>query len=307
MMTMTRWRMGLIGGAAAGVVAGLAGGMTQPQRETPPARAQHRSPEQVREMITWQLRETDQRIERYQVRRAQLAQAMERLDDGASPREIFAQMRPARDRASDRFGQARVGDRPLAEGRSNDRPSRDRIEIPNERLMAALDEHLPELAAQLRTLRHDEPDKFSEMVHRLGPRFAEVLELRQSDPQMARLKFQDMRAQMGIAQAARTYTQARHSTDDAGPIREARRHLGEALEQAFESRMAIRLLELQRLRDRIEAIESEMIQQRDARDEFIARQFERIERSERFSDMRRDRINRRQGSQGRRPGDNRKQ
>lgn len=280
-MTRLHTTLGGIAIIAAGAFVGLAGGSAQPETPPPPPRAIDRTPEQVRAMLTWQLRETDNRIARYQARRVRLKQALQRLDDGAVPSEILDEMRPARNGPPMDADQRRDELRRPDQGRPGEAPH-DRIEIPHDRLMAALDEHLPELAKQLRTLRTDDPAKFNELVGRLGPRFAEVLELRKSDPALARLKFKDMRTNLAIAESARAFRQLRETSDDAQAIQQARAALRKALEASFESRLAIRKQEIERLGDRIESYNADLLKQIEHKDELIDQQLQRIERSERF-------------------------
>lgn len=236
------------------------------------AETAQKRPALTRAQLQRQREETQQRIELLQQRLQRIDGAIERLGEADDARTVQedepqAVRAEARELRGDRM--RRLQDRRVeaAETQQGD---------PRADLLDAIAEESPELASRLRRLRSDDPDEFGMLLRRVGPRFRELSELREEDPQLAAFRAREMAAGLAMATSTRQLATAVRSGDERAAA-EARVAVMRALERSFDAREASARLEMSRLRERLTAMESEVQDRRDRRDTIIAEQMRRIE------------------------------
>ena len=238
------------------------------------AESAQQRPELTRAQLQRQREETQQRIEMLQQRLSRIDGALERLGDDDA-REAAGTDQPqtvqseARVLPRDRLRRMESRRAESAENLQTD---------PRAELLDTIAAESPELASRLRRLRAEDPDEFGMLLRRVGPRFRELTDLRSEDPQLAALRAREMAAGLAMASSTRQLAAAVRAGDERA-AEEARVEVMRALERSFDARVASARLEMSRLRERLGAMESEVLDRRDRRDAIIAEQMRRIEQS----------------------------
>ena len=147
-----------------------------------------------------------------------------------------------------------------------------------ERLITALDSVAPSLAQRLRMVSGDDRGKLDAALRMAGPRLRELIELHERDPQLAELKGVEMQTTLATWDAARELASIVRRDDAAErQISVARQTVRAAIGESLDARLAVRRLEADRLRARLEAFDTELARYESEREQQIERQLEIIE------------------------------
>ncbi|MCC5787252.1 MAG: hypothetical protein JJU33_11195 [Phycisphaerales bacterium] len=238
------------------------------------AESAQQRPELTRTQLQRQREETQQRIEMLQQRLSRIDGALERLGDDDA-REAAGKDQPqtvqseARELPRDRLRRLEQRRTESAENLQTDLRAE---------LLDTIAAESPELASRLRRLRAEDPDEFGMLLRRIGPRYRELSELREQDPQLAALRARELAAGLTMASSTRQLAAAVRAGDESA-AEEARVAVMRSLERSFDAREASARLEMSRLRERLGTMESEVQDRRNRRDAIIAEQMRRIEQS----------------------------
>lgn len=207
-------------------------------------------PETLTRRLNARLEEADRQVGLMTARRDRIAEAVERLERGDAPalvvRELFRAERAIGDGSEFRRG-----------GPPMDRPNGRGPDLDPEQAMRRLAAAWPELAGAIREEMARDPELARQIGQRLRPRLAELLELRESDPELARVRLVEFRAGFEMMLATRDLRTA-HLRGEGEAIETAREKLRGALERALESRLIAQRFEIRRLEAKLEALRGEL-------------------------------------------------
>lgn len=247
------------------------------ERERPP----HGEPyggERLRQMLERRLEESTSRLEREQINQRILQRALDRLDAGDSPHEVFGELRRGQARAERSLREPSGDEGEIERGRLR-RGQRDEDRPQRERVLSAMREHMPSLAERIVALRDEDPERAQALLDRLGPAFREALELRERDPELAGLKVEQLRANLEMYRASRALHAAGEG-DDAQAKDRARRALVEALHNSFDAHLAVAHAEVERLEQRLDRLRRDIEQRERQRQTLIDAQLRRLDETE---------------------------
>lgn len=235
--------------------------------------------EKLKEELTRRLEETKRT-------QARLEQALARLNEGGDPAEVRRETMPGRFRDRLRRGgrdNAPGLDRPIdaprgepgnpPRGPQGPGPKGDRAALTpedRERMLKFLDEHMPRIGARFREAIKDNPQIAEGLLNRLAPKFRELEATEHSQPELFKLKVEDVRAAMTLQETARSWRvklRDKNATDDD------KRQAGEAIRGAvaaqYDARAALREQELKMLENRIGEAKREIDDMHAKRDQRI--------------------------------------
>ncbi len=150
--------------------------------------------------------------------------ALAKLDEGASPTEVLQGMKlqgfarrsvdgqPSTDsdRRDDRRNNPRTGD-----GRPPLSPDHRR------RLLGFLHDHLPHVWKNLEPIAKANPASADRLVGRMSPQIDEILLLKESEPELAQIKIDEMRSGLEFVEASREFRVLMKQSDSTDAQREA--------------------------------------------------------------------------------------
>ena len=194
-------------------------------------------------------------------------------DDRPAARQ--AQQDQPSDRPSDRAGSGdRPAMRPAARGGQPQRgrfaqPLWDRLDDQERRrLRAFVQEHFPEVFAELEWLEANRPRQAINRMRRFAPEMLRFRELMKRNPGQARLAIEERRLDLKIVVRVRDYWASDSEIDRA----ELRDEITELVQRLFDVRLQRRKLEVERLRDRLEGLQRRLEHAEENRDAMIERQ-----------------------------------
>ncbi|CAG1009554.1 hypothetical protein PHYC_03717 [Phycisphaerales bacterium] len=264
--------------------------VAQPPAETPSERERPREmdPEALKARLERRLAE-NQRMETV------IKQAIEKLDKGEPLGDLLRDLEPA-----GRFGRGEQGNRPEG-GRRPDfdpegpRGPRERgdgegfgpmqagqplPEGERERVMEFLRGNLPLIAEKFAKLQDVDPDGADRMLARLVPRLREAQRVRKSDPVLANLRLEELKAGISVIEAVRDVRRAQDLPAGAegkeSKLAEATRELREKLVAQSETRMQLQEHEIESLTERIENLRKELEQKKAHRDGAVDEMLQKI-------------------------------
>ncbi|MCC6970481.1 MAG: hypothetical protein IT434_09690 [Phycisphaerales bacterium] len=230
--------------------------------------------------------ELTRRIEETKRTQAKLEQALARLNEGGDPAEVRRDTLPGRFRDRLRRGRedAPALDRPgdmqddRPRGPQGPGPKGDRSLTPEdrERLLAFLDQHMPRIANRFRDATKENPQLAEGLLNRLAPKFRELQATEHSQPDLFKLRVEDVRAAMTLQEVARSWRpklRDQNATDD--DKRQAREAVSNAVAAQYDARVALREHELKVLEDRIADAKREIDDMGARRDQRIGEEIDR--------------------------------
>lgn len=234
--------------------------------------------------------ELTRRIEETKRTQARLEQALARLNEGGDPAEVRRETMPGRFRDRLRRGARENApglDRPIDTPRGEpgnpprgpQGPKGDRAALTpedRERMLKFLDEHMPRIGARFREAMKDNPQAAEGLLNRLAPKFRELEATEHSQPELFKLKVEDVRAAMTLQETARSWRGKLHdknATDD--DKRQAREAISGAVAAQYDARAALREQELKMLENRIGEAKREIDDMRTKRDQRINEEVDR--------------------------------
>jgi hypothetical protein len=132
--------------------------------------------------------------------------------------------------------------------------------------MAFIRENMPEVAARMDQVKSSDPEVADRLNARIGPRVAEIMALQEREPEFARLKSDELANGLALIDA---FKQARDARDDPEKLKAARATLAARVADQFEIRTRLRQREIEKLRGRLDRLESELQEQVGHRDQDI--------------------------------------
>ena len=153
----------------------------------------------------------------------------------------------------------------------------------------------PRLAESLRETQEESPERAVRRIAEEAPRTYELLRMRAEEPDRFALHMQSMRVMQATWPLVRQLRQAQRD-EDQPKIDELTEQMRASMETLYDIRLKLRELEIQELRDQLEALEARHAQDRDRRSEHIA---------SRLDDILNGNMGRRRGDRGEGPDDRR--
>ena len=148
-------------------------------------------------------------------------------------------------------------------------PLWDRLNDPQRRrLRAFVQEHFPEVFAELEWLEANRPRQASNRMRRFAPEMFRLRQLLQKNPRQARLAIEERRLDLQISVRVRDYWASDSEIDRA----ELRDEITQRLQSLFDVRLRRRKMEVERLRNRLEGLERRLEHAEQNRETMIERQ-----------------------------------
>ncbi len=231
------------------------------------------------------------RLEETKRTQARLEQAIARLNDGGDPADIRREIMPGRFRdrlrrgaRDDAPGLDRPVDSPRGEpgnpprGPQGPGPKGDRALTPEDRdrLLKFLDKNMPRIGSRFHEAMKDNPQVAEGLLSRLAPKFRELEATEHSQPELFKLKVEDVRATMTLQETARSWRMKlrdKNATEDEK--RQAREAINDAVSDQYDARAALREQELKMLEHRIGEAKQEIDDMRTKRDQRISDEVDR--------------------------------
>lgn len=258
---MNRTRHVSLALAAAGLLSlpALAQHSPPPPKDEPAAQPDDK-PQQgpdMRSRLQRRLDEVTQEQER-------LRKALDMLDKGASPEDVMKALAPPGgegDRPRDRWRDRREGRGP---GDGDRPPGPDwRDPAQREKVMVFIRDNLPEVAAHFDQIKATNPDFAERIASRIGPRVMEIMAIQEREPDFAKLKLDELGNGLAIIEA---FKQARDAQGNPDKLKDARANLVARVADQFEIRTRLRQHEIDKLRERLDRLQSDLEKQRSQRD-----------------------------------------
>lgn len=148
-------------------------------------------------------------------------------------------------------------------------PLWDRInDTQRRRLRAFVQEHFPEMYAELEWLEAHRPAQAKNRMRRFAPDMFRLHRLLQDHPRQARLAIKERRLDLQVHVRVRDYWASDSEIDRA----ELRDEIAERMESLFDVRLQRRKIEVERLRKRLEGLERRLEHAQENRETMIERQ-----------------------------------
>ncbi|GJQ30336.1 MAG: hypothetical protein HBSAPP03_22200 [Phycisphaerae bacterium] len=143
-----------------------------------------------------------------------------------------------------------------------------------------LRENLPTLSARMDAMRQTDPAMADAMLGRLLPKLRDAARVKEQDPDLAKLRLDELRTGINVLESIRVLRQAREATADdpkreAG-IRDATAALRSVLAEQHDVRMRLQSHEIQTLTKRLEDLRAELERKRSNREAGIDDMLRRI-------------------------------
>lgn len=237
--------------------------------------AQRGDPPPLREGETLDAQTLRERLERMRDFAARILeqneQALERLDAGEDPQDVVRALRVPGGRAM--AGHSPGMNEPIRAGfqRARNRLSEDDLG----RVRAFISEHFPRMDEQLESIEQIGPLAADRFVERLAPRILEIIETREHDPALATLQLDELRAGLAFVEATREYRRLRREQpEDQDGLAEAADRVRDAARQRFETQVALKNHEIERLSARVLELKDALTELRGDAEAYISAQVE---------------------------------
>jgi hypothetical protein len=142
-----------------------------------------------------------------------------------------------------------------------------------ERIHAFLAEHMPEFAKRVDSVREVDPQAADRMILRLAPKIREALGFMKRDPEMFRLRLDEMKGGIDVLEAVRDYRAAiSKPADSAGreeAVKRATERLRGVLGAQFDLRTRVMQRDIEVLAKRLEEMRADLEKRRGGRDAAI--------------------------------------
>lgn len=251
----------------------------EPGGRQPARQAAQPDPARFRARLASMLEQLESSTER-------LRGAIETLDSNGSMEQAIEQLGgPMRARRLSemwsQWGRPGPDDRPGGEGA--DAPPRpngpggrlgqergpwDAPEVTPEQILAFLREHAPELGERLGTLREQDARRADAFLSRFAPRVAEIRSAQGHDPKLARMLLGDFTLGMQVLETGSRYARA-IAAGEAEQADQFREELRGLVARQVDLRLARREHEIATLAERLAALQAEVQEQRDNREQLI--------------------------------------
>lgn len=166
-----------------------------------------------------------------------------------------------------------------ADGERGDPPPLD--EAHREAALAVLADVYPRLAERLNEAQEANPRRAEWALRKMWPRLHRLVELRERDPAMYRLRVADQRHKVETLRLVHQLRRAQRRDEAPARPRELRAKLRDRVNEHFEVRQRMRRHELEQLAERIEQLRAELQRRQTNRDQLISRYIEALVNRER--------------------------
>jgi len=226
--------------------------------------------------------------------------ALEKLDEGASVSEVLSELkgrnlrpspnpndtalaehRPPQQQAATelRNPNLRGNERP----KGTQRPDADRL-TPREREMMRrfIRENFPDLSKNLQQIVEHDPRSADRLLARMSPRILEILLLRDTQPDLAKIKTAEMRIGMAFVEASRAYRTIMNRPNATDLEREkVLATLRQAASERFDIQLKAKQLEIANLESRLNELKGSLDTIEDQRETEINHMITAVERNSR--------------------------
>ncbi len=202
--------------------------------------------------------------------------ALEQLDAGQSPSEVMRELRSPQNQQMMRDAKrsqasTQSQDHQSARGQRPSPPTLSEHDLKDTR--AFITEHLPRIDAQLQQIESLNPKAAERLAAQLSPKILDVVRLRKSDPAMASLKLEDLKAGLSYVDAARKYRSLlRSGSQDQSQIDLAKQKVEKAANARFDAQVHIKQYEIHQLSSRINQLHEALEELNAQRDEQVQAQ-----------------------------------
>lgn len=237
--------------------------LAQPERGGPPDENRRQMRERIAErlqesgadraVMKRRLREEVERTKRTQER---MERAIAELDEGAEPREVVRMLRETRE------------ERPWSREVSDD----DRA-----RALGFLREHAPQMAERLGAVIESGGAMGDRMVARIASELREVDHARARDPEIGAARERALVTGLALRMTHERYRESKRRGDEEA-AEKARAELRDLIGTQFDLEARMRGFEIERLRDRVERLQTELDEHAAKRDDVIDKHLERLVR-----------------------------
>lgn len=246
-----------------------------PDREPPQGRLSLElkiNPEALRIRLQRSIARSEDMLQRHRA-------ALEKLDSGASASEVLGELR------SDSITR---GGRTLARSESERQPESSPDAPPStsggmadrDRIVGFLKAEFPKLWGNLEPIVRENPRAADRLLDRMAPQIREILYLRDTQPELARLKTEQMHAGLDFVEAARSYRMLINSPQaDEADLGDARSRLEALAARRFDVDLRTKQLEVERLEARLTELKNSVEQIEQRREREIAQMVATAERS----------------------------
>lgn len=193
------------------------------------------------------------RLERMVQRGQEMAErgqsALDKLDAGASAKDVLNELRP------DQSAQDRPDREPRPQAR-REQPGKPKspgsVQEDRSAMYAFLRDEFPELWENLSPIIQQDPSNAERLLGRMAPQIREILVLKRSHPELASIKTSQMRAGFDFVEAARIYRTVL-ADPDAGndQIEQASDEMRKHAEARFDAELRAKQLEIAKLEERL--------------------------------------------------------
>lgn len=264
-MKPTAWIItGVLGAALA---AGLGAAQPQPpdkQADKQPDRAESRQdfpsdPALAKKFLERRIDETSKREEH-------LKALLARLENGEKPADVGKDLDNGRGAAARRTGE------PDRAGQRSDRPNaRARVQPEDrEHALAFLRDNSPALAARFDRLAKSDPDAAERGMAHMVSRIREAEKLKETNPELFRLRVREMEGGTAVFDALRAYRDAKNATPaDPAKLNQATEQLRTALASQLDIRLSLQENEIDSLTKRLADLKTDLEKKRTGKQEAI--------------------------------------
>ncbi len=208
-------------------------------------------------------------IDRVSAHRERLEEGLRALDAGGTPAQVRAIIAPEDEGPPD-FDLAGPG--PRGEGAK----AREFREEDLETMLTVIRETNPQMHTRITQALERNPERARQFLRRAWPRVAEMVELREENPELYRLRVRMMRTNIEIMKKAGLYARASREGADETELALIRDELSALVDQQLDARLKEQQDALERSRERLSRIELEIEAMTNDRDHVIETRVDEI-------------------------------
>jgi len=246
-----------------------------PERETPQGRLTLElkiDPEALRIRLQRSIARSEDMLQRHRA-------ALEKLDSGASASDVLSELRSEiASRGGRSYG--RLESDRQAESSPGATGSAVGIIPDRDQIVGFLKTEFPNLWGNLEPIVLENPRAADRLLERMAPQIREILYLQGSQPELARLKTEQMHAGLDFVEAARSYKMLLSSANaDEGELAAARAQLESLAARRFDVDLRTKQHEVDRLEARLAELKESVQQIEERREREIAQMVASAERT----------------------------
>jgi len=201
-------------------------------------------------------------------------EALAQLDAGDDPRQVMRALRTPelrramRDTGRMKASSTTIGARQPAPQIQNLPPELSKREL--KKVRAFIAEHLKDVDAQLAIVEKMTPEAIDRLLGRLAPKILDIIQLNESNPVMAELKLDELKAGLHYVEAARQYRGLlRSGSNDQDALDQAEQQVRDAASDRFDAQVQIKQYEIHQLTQRITQLHTALEELNTQRDDQV--------------------------------------